>query len=61
MRFGDTGSALDEREGRYTLGPLICQGDDLFNNVVTFRISDATIDIPHFDMGHNGDIYFEFR
>ncbi|XP_050293158.1 neurexin-4 isoform X2 [Anthonomus grandis grandis] len=61
LRLGDTGSALDEREARYTLGPLICQGDDLFDNVVTFRISDATIDIPNFDMGHNGDIYFEFK
>lgn len=61
LRFGDTGSALDEREARYTLGSLICRGDDLFDNVVTFRISDATIDIPNFDMGHNGDIYFEFK
>ncbi|XP_019763354.2 neurexin-4 isoform X1 [Dendroctonus ponderosae] len=61
LRFGDTGSALDEKEARYTLGSLICRGDDLFDNVVTFRISDATIDIPNFDMGHNGDIYFEFR
>lgn len=61
LRFGDTGTALDEREARYTLGPLICRGDDLFDNVVTFRIADATIDIPNFDMGHNGDIYFEFR
>lgn len=27
LRFGDTGTALDEKEGRYTLGPLICEGD----------------------------------
>nr|CAD7587711.1 unnamed protein product [Timema genevievae] len=27
LRFGDTGSALDEKEGRYTLGPLMCEGD----------------------------------
>ncbi|XP_065156246.1 neurexin-4 isoform X1 [Atheta coriaria] len=61
LRFGDTGNALDEKEGRYALGPLICEGDDLFNNVVTFRISDATIGLPTFDMGHSGDIYFEFK
>ncbi|CAG9853678.1 unnamed protein product [Phyllotreta striolata] len=61
LRFGDTGSALDDKEGRYTLGPLICEGDDLFNNVITFRVSDATINLPTFDMGHSGDIYFEFR
>lgn len=34
---------------------------DLFNNVVTFRITDASINLPTFDMGHSGDIYFEFR
>nr|NVI76555.1 neurexin IV [Cucujiformia] len=61
LRFGDTGDALDEKEGRYTLGALMCEGDDLFNNVVTFRISDSTIELPTFDMGHSGDIYFEFR
>lgn len=34
---------------------------DLFNNVVTFRIVDATINLPTFNMGHSGDIYFEFK
>ncbi|XP_055376798.1 neurexin-4 isoform X1 [Condylostylus longicornis] len=61
VRFGDTGTPLDEKEGRYTLGPLRCEGDDLFSNVVTFRIADATIDLPRFDMGHSGDIYLEFK
>ncbi|XP_011306844.1 neurexin-4 isoform X1 [Fopius arisanus] len=61
LRFGDTGTPLDEKEGRYTLGPLICEGDDLFKNVVTFRVVDATVNLPTFDMGHSGDIYFEFK
>ncbi|XP_028165435.1 neurexin-4 [Ostrinia furnacalis] len=61
LRFGDTGSHLDEKEGRYTLGPLLCEGDDLFSNTVTFRVSDAIISLPTFDLGHSGDIYFEFR
>ncbi|XP_043289273.1 neurexin-4 isoform X1 [Venturia canescens] len=61
LHFGDTGTPLDEKEGRYTLGPLICEGDDLFNNEVTFRVADATINLPTFDMGHSGDIYFEFK
>lgn len=61
LRFGDTGTALDEKQAKYTLGPLICEGDDLFNNVVTFRITDATINLPRFDMGHSGDIYLEFK
>ena len=29
--------------------------------MVTFRIADATIDLPTFDIGHSGDIYLEFR
>uniref|UniRef100_A0A6B2EGY6 Putative neurexin iv n=1 Tax=Phlebotomus kandelakii TaxID=1109342 RepID=A0A6B2EGY6_9DIPT len=61
VQFGDTGTPLDDKFGRYTLGPLMCEGDDLFNNVVTFRITDATINLPRFDMGHSGDIYLEFR
>ncbi|KAG7307721.1 hypothetical protein JYU34_006292, partial [Plutella xylostella] len=61
LRFGDTGSHLDEKEGRYSLGPLLCEGDDLFSNAVTFRISDAIISLPAFDLGHSGDIYFEFK
>ncbi|KOB71646.1 Uncharacterized protein OBRU01_10999, partial [Operophtera brumata] len=61
VRFGDTGSHLDEKEGRYTLGPLLCEGDDLFSNAVTFRISDGIILLPMFDLGHSGDIYFEFK
>lgn len=36
-------------------------GDDLLDNVITFRVSDATINLPTFDMGHSGDIYFEFK
>lgn len=61
LRFGDTGTPLDNKEGRYTLGPLTCEGDVLYDNVVTFRVSDATIDFPTFDMGHSGDILFEFK
>ncbi|CAK1542832.1 unnamed protein product [Leptosia nina] len=61
LRFGDTGSHLDEKEGRYTLGPLLCEGDDLFNDEITFRISDAVVMLPAFDFGHSGDIYFEFK
>lgn len=61
LRFGDTGTPLDDKEGFYTLGPLICEGNDLSSNVVTFRIADATVNLPTFDMGHSGDIYFEFK
>lgn len=61
LRFGDTGTPVDDKEGMYTLGPLICEGDDFSTNMVTFRIADATVNLPTFDMGHSGDIYFEFK
>ncbi|XP_045611778.2 neurexin-4-like [Procambarus clarkii] len=61
LRIGDTGSPLDGKKSRYTLGPLICEGDNIFDNVVTFRKADATINLPQFDMGHSEDIYLPSR
>ena len=34
---------------------------DLFSNVITFRKNDATVNLPTFDFGYDGDIYFEFK
>lgn len=61
LRFGDTGDPVDNKKGRYTLGPLMCEGDDLFKNVVTFRKTDSSLRLPPFDFGYDGDIYFEFK
>lgn len=61
LRFGDTGSTTDNKKGRYMLGSLKCSGDYLFDNIVTFRYEDATIELPTFDFGHSGDIYFQFK
>ncbi|KAK7023363.1 putative band 4.1 ues' binding motif [Halocaridina rubra] len=61
LRIGDTGYPLDGKKSRYTLGPLLCEGDNVFDNVITFRKADATISLPRFDMAHSGDIYFEFK
>ncbi|XP_045134698.1 neurexin-4-like isoform X1 [Portunus trituberculatus] len=61
LRIGDTGTPLDGKKVRYTLGPLICEGDHVYDNTVTFRRADATINLPRFDMGHSGDIFFEFK
>ncbi|XKL68715.1 hypothetical protein PGB90_006484 [Kerria lacca] len=61
LRFGDTGTAIDDKRGKYTLGPLMCEGDDLFKNVITFRKQDATIYVPITDYGFDVDIYFEFK
>ena len=29
--------------------------------MVTFRKADANLRLPPFDMGHSGDIFFEFK
>lgn len=29
--------------------------------MITFRKSDATLNLPSFDFGYDGDIYFEFK
>jgi hypothetical protein len=51
LHFGDTGTPMDKKEGRYSLGPLECDGDSLFENIVTFRKSDAVIELPTLEMG----------
>ncbi len=61
LRFGDTGNPLDKKEGRFTLGPLECDGDTLFDNVVTFRKDDGAIELPPVEFGQSGDIYMEFK
>jgi len=39
LRFGDTGSPLDDKEGRYTLGPLMCEGDGmLYCELLTWEV-----------------------
>ncbi|KAG5314953.1 NRX4 protein, partial [Acromyrmex insinuator] len=49
----------DEKEGRHTLGPLICEGDDLFKNVVPLEEMLSTCRPLILD--DSGDIYFEFK
>lgn len=61
LRYGDTGSVGENRRGLSTLSALHCEGDDLFENVVTFRYPDATVEIPKFNWAHSGDIYFQFK
>ncbi len=29
--------------------------------MITFRRNDATVNLPNFDFGYDGDIYFEFK
>ena len=41
LRIGDTGSPLDGKKARYTLGPLICEGDSKY--LVVLRIRDLSV------------------
>lgn len=33
----------------------------LFDDVVTFRFTDATIEVPHLNLRHSWDVYFHFK
>jgi len=62
LRFGDTGTInQDTKWGEHTLGPLKCKGDSLYNNTVTFRKTDATLEFPPFDAVTSGDVRFQFK
>ncbi|XP_050406137.1 neurexin-4 [Patella vulgata] len=61
LHFGDTGSVTDRKVAHHRVGELECTGDDLFDNVVTFRKADATIEFATFEADNAGDIWFQFR
>ncbi|XP_077562940.1 neurexin-4-like isoform X2 [Haemaphysalis longicornis] len=64
LRFGDTGSVSplkDKKRGRYSLGPLECEGDALFDDVVTFHSAKSTIEVPLGNLSHSWDMYFDFK
>lgn len=61
LHFGDTGTVTDNKIGEHQLGKLKCEGDNLFDNVVTFRKPDAVIKFPTFEAKSSGDIWFQFK
>ncbi|KAG9508924.1 Neurexin-4, partial [Fragariocoptes setiger] len=62
LRIGDTGSSMSgPKQAKIYLGPLICEGDSLFEEAITFRYEDATIALPHIDLGDACDIYLQFK
>ncbi|KAK3105727.1 hypothetical protein FSP39_004342 [Pinctada imbricata] len=61
LHFGDTGTATDDKIGYHRVGKLTCRGDDLLDNVITFRKADATIQLATFEAEPSGDIWFQFK
>ena len=61
VNFGDTGEVSENRYIKYSIGKLVCEGDRLYDNVVTFRKTDATLLAPRFESSIAGDIRFQFR
>jgi contactin associated protein-like 2 len=73
--FGDTGDVSENRYIKYSVGSLVCEGDRLYDNIVTFRNADAVLEVDEFDPltisgdhllnGHGwtmaGDIRFQFK
>ena len=61
IRIGDTSTGTPEKRARYTIGPLICEGDMMFDNVVTFRQHDSIIPVNIETTGFSWDIYLQFK
>ncbi len=61
VEFGDTGAIGSQQYGRYQVGRLLCEGDLLYDNTVTFRKEDAIITVAPFEAKIAGDIRFQFK
>ncbi|CAK9304633.1 unnamed protein product, partial [Gordionus sp. m RMFG-2023] len=61
IAIGDTGTLAEDRKAYYTVGPLLCTGDQLFENVVTFKRAKAILTFPPLIITDSGDIQFEFK
>ena len=59
--LGDTGDVSEQRYIKYSIGSLVCEGDRLYDNTVTFRKQDAVLEVPLFDSSMAGDIRFQFK
>ncbi|RWS30064.1 neurexin-4-like protein, partial [Leptotrombidium deliense] len=62
IRIGDTGQTVTSKKaGKFTVGALMCEGDSMFDNIITFRNPDATIDLPALEIESSLDIFFQFK
>jgi contactin associated protein-like 2 len=60
--LGDTGDVAENRYAKYSVGALVCEGDRLYDNTVTFRKHDSVLEVPEFDqVTMAGDIRFQFK
>lgn len=61
LHFGDTGSLTDNKVGQHQVKELKCFGDNMLDNVITFRKADATLEFATFEGDKAGDIWFQFK
>lgn len=62
LHIGDTGSSINTNKlAKVNLGPLVCEGDNLFNEAVTFKYEDASISVSNLYMNEASDIYLQFK
>ncbi|XP_053372962.1 neurexin-4-like [Mercenaria mercenaria] len=61
LHFGDTGTFSDDKIGQFRLGELRCVGENMFDNVITFRKTDATLEFETLIGGKAWDIWFQFK
>uniref|UniRef100_A0A6G1SLQ2 Neurexin-4 n=2 Tax=Aceria tosichella TaxID=561515 RepID=A0A6G1SLQ2_9ACAR len=62
VHIGDTGTSLSSnKRAKINLGPLVCEGDALFSEAITFKYDDASISVSNVLMGGASDIYLQFK
>ena len=61
LHFGDTGTPLDTKEGRFSLGQLKCSGDtSRFSTETGVARLQRVINKQEDDHGHAAEVFFEF-
>lgn len=62
VHVGDTGAYISNHKyAKVFVGPLVCEGGSSFNEAMTFRKDDASIEFPNVVFGESSDIYLQFK
>ena len=60
VHFGDTGTPLDGKVGRFELGPLVCGGDEIFQQIIDILPGAFKFEIKT-ERSSSSELFFEFR
>ena len=61
LHFGDTGTPLDAKEGRFSLGQLKCSGETRFETETGVIRLQRVMNNQKDNHGHLSEVFFEFK